>query len=85
MKRIKKVCFLVNDSSDIYIILTFFLIISIGCSPVREDMGEGQLYTLDVSSVDKTVCEIHLSDFFRIVWCKKWIRSVHLFVKYLEI
>ena len=63
MKRIKKVCFLVNDSSDIYIILTFFLIISIGCSPVREDMGEGQLYTLDVSSVDKTVCEIHLSDF----------------------
>lgn len=25
-------------------------------------MGESQLYTLDVSSVDKTVCEIPLSD-----------------------
>lgn len=79
MKRIKKVCFLVNDLSDIYIILTFLLIICIGCSPVREDMGKGQLYTLDVSSVDKTVCEIHLSDFLELFGVKnRYVRCIHL-------
>lgn len=43
-------------------ILSFFLIAFFSCSSMQKDMEEDQLYTLDVSSVDKTVCKIPLSD-----------------------
>ena len=43
-------------------ILSFFLIAFFSCSSMQKDMEEDQLYTLDVGSVDKTVCKIPLSD-----------------------
>ena len=44
-------------------ISSLFLIFCVSCSSRQEDRSEEEpLYTLDVSSVDKTVCEIPLSD-----------------------
>ena len=44
-------------------ISSLFLIFCVSCSSRQEDRSEEEpLYTLDVSSVDKTVCKIPLSD-----------------------